>query len=46
MYLDGKLDTIPELDEPRLPYNGEEGVATYANFYNRIVSASRIAVYY
>ena len=46
MYLDGKLDAIQELDEPRLPYNGEEGVATYAGFYNRIVSASRIAVYY
>ena len=46
MYLDGKLDTIRELDEPRLPFSGEEGIPTYTNYYNRIVSASRIAPSY
>ena len=46
MYLDGELDTIKELDEPRLPFSGEEGIPTYTNYYNRIVSASRIAPNY
>ena len=43
MYLDGKLSSIDDLDENRLPFNGREGVYKYANYYSRIVSASRIA---
>jgi len=42
MYLDGELDTIQELDEPRIPYNGEDGIIHYANYYGKFVSASRI----
>jgi len=44
-YLEGKLDRIEELEEKRLPYNGVEGMASYANYFGRIVSASRIAPY-
>ncbi|NLD88328.1 MAG: beta-N-acetylhexosaminidase [Clostridiales bacterium] len=43
MYLEGKLSTIEELDEVRLPYNGHEGVIRYANYYGKICSASRIS---
>jgi len=46
MYLEGKMDTIQDLDEPRLNYNSEIGVPSYANWYNRLVTPSRIAVYY
>ena len=42
MYLNGELDTIQELDEPRIPYNGEDGIIHYANYYGKFVSASRI----
>lgn len=42
-FLDGSLSQIPELDEKRLPYNGVPGIPRHANFYGRIVSASRIA---
>jgi len=44
-YLDGKLDRLEELEEERLPYNGENGIIQYANYYGRIVSPSRIASY-
>ena len=44
-YLDGKLERIEELEEERLPYNGEKGIISYANYYGRIVSPSRIASY-
>ena len=42
-YLCGKLTRIEELEEPQLPYNGQDGIPKWANFYGRIVSASRIA---
>lgn len=42
MYLDGELESIPELDEPRIPYNGDEGMVHYTNYYGKLVSASRI----
>jgi len=42
MYLDGKLSTIEELDEPRLLYNGKEGFIRI-NHYSKFVSSSRIA---
>ena len=42
-YLNGVLQEIPELLEPRLPYNGKEGLVSYANYYGEIVSPSRIA---
>ena len=41
-YLDGELPSLPELEEPRLPYNGDEGPVHYTNYYGKIVSASRI----
>ena len=41
-YLSGELDTLAELDEKRLPYNGEERFVHYANYYGKLVSASRI----
>ena len=42
-YLNGVLREIPELLEPRLPYDGKEGLVSYANWYGQIVSPSRIA---
>ncbi|MPM69598.1 hypothetical protein SDC9_116546 [bioreactor metagenome] len=42
-YLDGKLEKLEELEEQRLDYNGNSGVISYANYFGRIVSASRIA---
>ena len=42
-YLDGKLDSIEELEKERLPYNGVTGPLKWQNFYGDIVSASRIA---
>ncbi len=42
-YLEGKLKCIEELEEERLSFSGEPGLVKYANFYDKIVSASRIA---
>ncbi len=43
LYLDGKLDTLAELDEPRLPYNGSDSPRFYSNYYDKIAFASRIS---
>ena len=40
-YLSGKAQALPELEEPRLPYNGREGLVA-AYLYKDIVSAGRI----
>ena len=45
LYLDGKLENLEELEEQRLDYNGKPGMIDYANWFGRIVSASRIAPY-
>lgn len=46
-YLTGRLDSIPELERERLPWQGREGVADLiCNSYDRIVSASRLAYSY
>ena len=42
-YLAGRLQRLEELEEPRRSFNGKEGLVSYANWYGRIVSASRIA---
>lgn len=42
-YLAGELPKLEELEEKRLPYNGRTGMISYANWFGRIVSASRIA---
>ena len=42
-YLTGRISRLEELEEPRRSFNGKEGLVTYANWYGRIVSASRIA---
>ena len=42
-YLEGRRDRLEELEEKRLPYNGEEGMPRYNNSFARIFSASRIA---
>ncbi len=42
-YLDGKLERIEELEEVRLSFNGKPGLVPYINFYDWIVSGSRIA---
>ena len=42
-YLEGKLKCIEELEETRLSFSGEQGLVKYANYYDKIVSASRIA---
>lgn len=44
-YLDGKLKCLEELEEERLSFSGEAGLVKYANFYDRIVSPSRIAAH-
>jgi len=41
-YLGGKLKRIEELEEKRLPYNGEDGLIKWTNYFGRIVSPSRI----
>ncbi len=41
-YVNGETERLEELEEPRLPYNGNEGVIRN-NYYGRIVSAGRIA---
>jgi hypothetical protein len=43
MYLDGKLETIEELDQERLYYSGVDGSIKYLNYFGDIVSPSRIA---
>lgn len=46
-YLTGRLDSVPELERERLPWQGREGVADLVcNSYDRIVSASRLAYSY
>jgi len=40
-FLAGKIDKIPELEEPRLYFNGVKGLGSSMN-YNRICSASNI----
>ncbi len=45
LYLAGKLARLEELEEERLDYNGRPGMISYANWFGRIVSASRIAPY-
>ena len=40
-YLDGRIDKIEELDEPRLYYNGEKGLGSSMD-YRRICSASNL----
>lgn len=42
-YLSGALQRIEELEEERLYYDGQKGLISYANYYGRIVSPSRIA---
>lgn len=42
-YLNGTMEKILELEEPRLPYDGQEGLVSYANWYGQIVSPSPIA---
>ena len=42
-YLAGRLQRLEEFEEPRRSFNGKEGLVSYANWYGRIVSASRIA---
>lgn len=42
-YLEGRLERLEELEEERRSFNGSEGPVSYANWYGRIVSASRIA---
>ena len=42
-YLNGDENSLEELAEPRRSFNGKEGLVPYANWYGRIVSASRIA---
>jgi len=45
MYLNGELESLEELEEERLDYNGRPGMIRYLNWFGRIVSASRIAPY-
>ena len=45
LYLAGKLPRLEELEEERLDYIGHKGLIQYANWFGRIVSASRIAPY-
>lgn len=42
-YLKGERETLPELEEKQLPFNGENGIPRYTNYYWKIVSAGRIA---
>lgn len=42
-YLNGKLKSLEELEEKRLSFSGEPGLVKYSNFYDKIVSGSRIA---
>lgn len=42
-YLEGKLRRLEELEEERLSFSGAPGLVKYVNWYDKIVSASRIA---
>ncbi len=42
-YLTGDMDALKELDEPRLPYNGAEGIPHYTNYYEQIYTPSTTA---
>ncbi|MBO6157947.1 MAG: beta-N-acetylhexosaminidase [Firmicutes bacterium] len=42
-YLGGDDNALSELDEPRLPYNGKEGVPVYTNRFEQISSPSTTA---
>lgn len=42
-YLAGRLPRLEELEEERRSFNGKEGLVRHANWYGRMVSASRIA---
>jgi hypothetical protein len=42
-YLNGTLDRLEELEQERLPFKPTEGLISYANFYDAVVSPSRIA---
>lgn len=44
-YLSGTIDIIEELEEERLSFDGKPGLVSYVNFYDQIVSASRIAAH-
>ena len=41
-YLDGNFESLPELEEARLPYNGRQGLVTVTDPYPDLVSASRL----
>jgi len=43
MYLEGTLETIGELDEERLGFNGSDTPNFYCNYYNKLAFATRIA---
>lgn len=43
-YLDGRIQQIEELEEPRLPFQGQEGIVL-CYYYPFIPSASRVAWY-
>lgn len=38
-YLDGTLERLEELDEERLPYNGEEGLSLYPGGFGNMIAA-------
>jgi len=42
MYLNGELETIAELDEPRLPYKGKVGDTLSVLAYSKIAFSHRI----
>lgn len=42
-YINGRIDSIEELDHERLPFNDEKGLVQ-CNIYNRMPSASRISI--
>ena len=42
-YLLGDREALRELDEPRLPYNGVEGIPHYTNYYEEIYTPSTTA---
>lgn len=41
-YLDGKLESLEELEQVRLPFDGIEGPIRYMNLYDRVASPSKI----
>ena len=42
-YLSGSEEALMELDEPRLYYNGKEGIPAYTNYYEDIATPSTTA---